>query len=99
MFLRYQFAILLAGCRTIMRAGAMWFIKDPSDQNFHPIRDILERPAFTQLRKLSVSAVMYGLVVACGVGSVGGIMRSGSKSILPLRWKPRYVYGKMNTHS
>ncbi|KAI0064059.1 hypothetical protein BV25DRAFT_1990235 [Artomyces pyxidatus] len=85
----YQFAILLAGCRTIMRPGAMWFIKDPSDQNFHPIRDILERPALIQLRKLSVSAIMYGLVVAFGVGSIGGIMRVSSGAILPLRWKPR----------
>ncbi|KAN0115652.1 hypothetical protein V8E52_006771 [Russula decolorans] len=85
----YQFAILLAGCRTIMRPGAMWFIKDPSDQNFHPIRDILERPALVQLRKLSVSAIMYGLVVACGVGSIGGLMRLGSGIVLPLRWKPR----------
>jgi E3 ubiquitin-protein ligase MARCH6 len=86
---RYQFAMLLAGCRTIMRPGAMWFIKDPSDQNFHPIRDILERPALVQLRKLSVSAIMYGLVVACGVGSIGGLMRLGSGIVLPLRWKPR----------
>ncbi|KAH9066911.1 hypothetical protein EDB87DRAFT_1721418 [Lactarius vividus] len=85
----YQFAILLASCRTIMRPGAMWFIKDPSDQNFHPIRDILERPALIQLRKLSVSAIMYGLVVACGVGSIGGLMRFGRGVILPLRWKPR----------
>jgi E3 ubiquitin-protein ligase MARCH6 len=69
----------------------MWFIKDPSDQNFHPIRDILERPALVQLRKLSVSAVMYGLVVACGVGSIGGLMRLGRGLVLPLRWKPRYV--------
>jgi len=85
----YQFAILLAGCRTVMRPGAMWFIKDPSDQNFHPIRDILERPALVQLRKLSVSAIMYGLVVACGVGSIGGLMRLGRGIVLPLRWKPR----------
>ncbi|THH12440.1 hypothetical protein EW146_g7700 [Bondarzewia mesenterica] len=84
----YQFAILLAGCRTVMRPGAMWFIKDPSDQNFHPIRDILERPALVQIRKLSVSAVMYGMVVACGVGTIGGIMRLSS-TVLPLRWKPR----------
>jgi E3 ubiquitin-protein ligase MARCH6 len=73
-----------------MRPGAMWFIKDPSDQNFHPIRDILERPVLVQLRKLSVSAAMYGLVVACGVGSIGGLMRLG-RGLLPLRWKPRYV--------
>ena len=81
--------MLLAGCRTIMRPGAMWFIKDPSDQNFHPIRDILERPALVQLRKLSVSAIMYGLVVACGVGSIGGLMCLGRGIVLPLRWKPR----------
>ncbi|KAI0251385.1 hypothetical protein BJV78DRAFT_1375071 [Lactifluus subvellereus] len=85
----YQFAILLGGCRTIIRPGAMWFIKDPSDQNFHPIRDILERSALVQLRKLSVSAIMYGLVVACGVGSIGGLMGLGGGVILPLRWKPR----------
>ncbi|TFY83645.1 hypothetical protein EWM64_g363 [Hericium alpestre] len=85
----YQFAILLAGGRSIMRPGAMWFIKDPSDQNFHPIRDILDRPAMVQLRKLSVSALMYGIVVACGVWSVGSLMCLGGSTILPFRWKPR----------
>jgi E3 ubiquitin-protein ligase MARCH6 len=88
-FIRYQFAILLAACRGIMRPGAMWFIKDPQDQNFHPIRDILERPTLTQLRKLVVSAVMYSFVVAFGVGSVAGLLFAGFNSILPLRWKTR----------
>lgn len=72
-----------------MRPGAMWFIKDPSDQNFHPIRDILERPALVQLRKLSASALMYGMVVAGGVGSIGALLYGAG--ILPLRWKPRCV--------
>src|ERR1700730_948365 len=44
---RYCFAILLAGCRSILRPGAIWFIKDPQDQNSHPIRDILDRPTST----------------------------------------------------
>ena len=87
---RHQFASLLAGSRTIMRPGAMWFIKDPSDQNFHPIRDILDRPSLVQLRKLSVSAIMYSLVVAGGVGSVGGLMKLMAPTLLPIRWKPRY---------
>ncbi|KAI0029551.1 hypothetical protein K488DRAFT_56109 [Vararia minispora EC-137] len=85
----YQFAILLAGSRTIMRPGAMWFIKDPSDSNFHPIRDILERPALLQLRKLLFSALMYCLVLTCGVGSIGGLMWLVCPSLLPLRWRPR----------
>ncbi|KAL4078894.1 hypothetical protein V8B97DRAFT_2021235 [Scleroderma yunnanense] len=85
----YQFAILLAGCRSIMRPGAMWFIKDPQDQNFHPIRDILDRPTLTQFRKLLISAFMYSMVVACGVGSLAVLLFIGSKSIFPIRWKTR----------
>ncbi|KAH8104046.1 hypothetical protein BXZ70DRAFT_888328, partial [Cristinia sonorae] len=85
----YQFAVLLAGCRSIMRSGAMWFIKDPQDQNFHPIRDILERPTFVQIRKLLLSALMYGLVVLCGVATVSGLLRVFSKTIMPFRWKIR----------
>jgi E3 ubiquitin-protein ligase DOA10 len=72
-----------------MRSGAMWFVKDPQDQNAHPIRDILDRPTFTQLRKICVSGIMYSIVVACVVGSVAGLLLLGSKSIMPFRWKNR----------
>ena len=72
-----------------MRPGAMWFIKDPQDQNFHPIRDILERPTFVQIRKLVLSALMYALVVVCGVSTVAGILRVFSQTIMPFRWKIR----------
>ncbi|TBU39775.1 hypothetical protein BD309DRAFT_1083198 [Dichomitus squalens] len=85
----YQFAVLLSGCRGIMRPGAMWFIKDPQDQNFHPIRDILERPTLTQIRKLILSAIMYGFVVAAGVATVSGILRLFSRTIMPFRWRIR----------
>lgn len=85
----YSFAVLLSGCRAVMRSGAMWFVKDPQDQNAHPIRDILDRPTFTQLRKICVSGIMYSVVVACVVGSVAGLLLLGSKSIMPFRWKNR----------
>ncbi|KAG5640450.1 hypothetical protein DXG03_008621 [Asterophora parasitica] len=85
----YAFAVLLSGCRAVMRSGAMWFIKDPQDQNAHPIRDILDRPTLTQLRKICVSGVLYSCVVACAVGSVAGLLLLGNKSIMPIRWKNR----------
>ncbi|KAK7687757.1 hypothetical protein QCA50_008976 [Cerrena zonata] len=83
----YQFAVLLAGCRSIMRAGAMWFIKDPQDQNFHPIRDILERPTFVQIKKLLLSAVMYGIVVAFSTATFSGILKFFRGTIMPFRWR------------
>ncbi|KDQ26811.1 hypothetical protein PLEOSDRAFT_1066099 [Pleurotus ostreatus PC15] len=85
----YSFAILLSSCRNIMRPGAMWFIKDPQDQNSHPIRDILDRPALTQLRKISVSGLMYSFVVVCVVSSVAGLLVLGRRSIMPFRLKTR----------
>ena len=89
---RYSFAVLLSGCRSVIRQGAMWFIKDPQDQNSHPIRDILDRPTLTQLRKICISGIMYSFVVACVVSSVAGLLVLGSKSsITPFRWKNRYV--------
>ncbi len=74
-----------------MRPGAMWFIKDPQDQNSHPIRDILDRPALTQLRKIGISAVMYSTMVIFVVGSVAGLLVLGDKSIMPFRWKNRFL--------
>jgi E3 ubiquitin-protein ligase MARCH6 len=74
-----------------MRPGAMWFVKDPQDQNAHPIRDILDRPTLIQLRKICVSGIMYSIVVACVVSSVAGLLLLGSKSIMPFRWKNRFV--------
>jgi len=87
---RYTFAVLLSGCRSVMRPGAMWFIKDPQDQNSHPIRDILDRPTLVQLRKIFISGLMYSFVVACVVGSVAGLLLAGNKSVMPFRWKNRY---------
>lgn len=85
----YQFAVLLAAFRACLRAGALWFIKDPQDQNFHPIREILDRPALVHVRKLIVSGLMYGCVIAFSVGTVSTILRIFSRTIMPFRWKLR----------
>ena len=72
-----------------MRPGALWFIKDPQDQNFHPIRDILERPTMMQLRKLAISAVMYSIVVGGGVGTFVIFFKLWGRTLVPLRWNMR----------
>ncbi|CCO30876.1 E3 ubiquitin-protein ligase MARCH6 [Rhizoctonia solani AG-1 IB] len=87
----YQFALTLGACRAVMRPGAMWFIKDPQDASFSPIRDILDKRVLTQLRKLAVSAVMYTVVIVVAVGSVVYTIRYMPifSGILPLRGNMR----------
>ncbi|EGG04255.1 uncharacterized protein MELLADRAFT_75201 [Melampsora larici-populina 98AG31] len=66
----FTFAILVSTCRESLRSGVCWWIRDPSDDRFNPIREILERPAWSQVKKILASALMYGTVIALGIGSI-----------------------------
>ncbi|KAI1261874.1 hypothetical protein F5Y18DRAFT_399887 [Xylariaceae sp. FL1019] len=70
----FHFALFVSMCRKIMRKGVLYFIRDPDDPEFHPVRDVLERNVTTQLRKILFSAFVYGaLVVICLGGVVWGL--------------------------
>ncbi|KAF2264153.1 hypothetical protein CC78DRAFT_495542, partial [Lojkania enalia] len=82
----FHFALFVSMCRKIMRKGVLYFIRDPDDPTFHPVRDVLERSVSTQLRKIAFSALVYGaLVIVCLGGVVWGLNRATS-DILPIHW-------------
>ncbi|KZS94639.1 hypothetical protein SISNIDRAFT_410077 [Sistotremastrum niveocremeum HHB9708] len=88
----YIFSTVLSACRSIMRPGAMWFIKDPQDPTFQPIRDILDRRAMMQLKKLGFSALMYAVFIGVGFWTMTytlSLISFGSYSFLPLRVNAR----------
>jgi E3 ubiquitin-protein ligase MARCH6 len=81
----FHFALFVAMCRKIMRRGVLYFIRDPDDPTFHPVRDVLERPIAIQLSKIAFSGLVYGgLVILC----LGGIvwMVSRLEGIFPIHW-------------
>lgn len=82
----FLFAVLVTICRDIVRPGVMWFIRDPNDPQFHPIREIVERPVFFQFKKIGASALIYMTVILVGVGGVVHCIHAISSNILPLRW-------------
>ena len=49
----YAFSSFLSYIRSTLRPGTIYFIRDPSDQTYSPVKDILERPTVSQLRKVS----------------------------------------------
>ncbi|KAK4152093.1 hypothetical protein C8A00DRAFT_16563 [Chaetomidium leptoderma] len=82
----FHFALFVSMCRKIMRKGVLYFIRDPDDPEFHPVRDVLERSVTTQLRKILFSAFVYGaLVVVCLGGVVWGLYLSLS-NVLPIHY-------------
>ncbi|KAH8696035.1 RING finger membrane protein [Talaromyces proteolyticus] len=85
----FHFALFVSMCRKIMRAGVLYFIRDPDDPTFHPVRDVLERNIVTQLRKIAFSALVYGaLVIVCLGGVVWGLALAFDE-VLPIHWSSK----------
>jgi E3 ubiquitin-protein ligase MARCH6 len=82
----FHFALFVSMCRKVMRRGVLYFIRDPDDPEFHPVRDVLERSLVAQLRKILFSAFVYGaLVIVCLGGVVWGLWYA-LPSLLPIHY-------------
>lgn len=82
----FHFALFVSACRRVMRTGVLYFIRDPDDPTFHPVRDVLERNVTTQLRKIAFSALVYGGLVICCLGGVVWGINFIFPTIFPIRW-------------
>ena len=82
----FLFAAVITMCRECIRPGVLWFIRDPNDPQFHPIKEIVERPALSQLQKLGASSILYAVVIVSGVSTTAWCLQLLRLDILPLRW-------------
>jgi E3 ubiquitin-protein ligase MARCH6 len=82
----FHFALFVGMCRKILRKGVLWFIRDPDDPTFHPVRDVLERNVTTQLRKIVFSALVYGALVILCLGGVIWSIGHIFEGIFPIQW-------------
>ena len=82
----FHFALFVGTCRKILRPGVLWFIRDPDDPSFHPVKDVLERNVGAQLRKIAFSALVYGALVILCVGGVIWSIGNLVEGIFPLCW-------------
>ncbi|KAJ4375931.1 hypothetical protein N0V83_001210 [Neocucurbitaria cava] len=82
----FHFALFVSMCRKIMRKGVLYFIRDPDDPTFHPVRDVLERSVTTQLRKIAFSALVYGALVIVCLGGVVWSLSRVTTDVLPIHW-------------
>ena len=82
----YHFALFVSMCRKLMRSGVLYFIRDPDDPNFHPVRDVLERSVAIQLRKITFSALVYGAMIIVSLGGVVWSLYRVFNNLLPIRW-------------
>ncbi|KAF3924891.1 hypothetical protein ABW21_db0206519 [Orbilia brochopaga] len=82
----FHFALFVSMCRNIMRDGVLYFIRDPDDPTFHPVKEVLERPVTTQLKKIGFSAIIYGVLVIMFLGGVVWALFYSFSGLLPVHW-------------
>ncbi|KAJ2686112.1 hypothetical protein IWW39_003851 [Coemansia spiralis] len=82
-----HFARFVLYCRQILRPGVLWFIRDPNDPAFHPMREILEDRMAPQQYKIGRSAVMYcGIIGACVLAPAHMAACVAPEGLLPVAW-------------
>ncbi|KAJ1846546.1 hypothetical protein LPJ70_001989, partial [Coemansia sp. RSA 2708] len=82
-----HFARFVLHCRHVMRPGLLWFIRDPNDPEFHPMREILEDRMLPQQYNIARSALMYcGIILAC-VGLTALVAVRTTHGVFPVQWR------------
>ncbi|KAJ2903919.1 hypothetical protein GGI21_004369, partial [Coemansia aciculifera] len=80
-----HFARFVLYCRQVLRPGVLWFIRDPNDPEFHPMREILEDRMAPQQHKIARSAVMYcTIIAACVLAPAHFAARLAPEGTLPI---------------
>ncbi|KAJ2808802.1 hypothetical protein H4R20_000622 [Coemansia guatemalensis] len=88
MLFMVHFARLVLHCRQVMRPGLLWFIRDPNDPEFNPMREILEDHMLPQQYNIARSALMYcGIILSC-VGLSMQVAVKAAPTVFPIKWMP-----------
>lgn len=82
----FHFALFVSMCRKTMRKGVLYFIRDPDDPDFHPVRDVLERSVASQLRKILFSALVYGALIIFFLGGVVWGLATTLPTVFPMHF-------------
>jgi E3 ubiquitin-protein ligase MARCH6 len=74
--------------RKIVRPGVLFWVRDPDSVDFHPVREIIERKATVQARKIAISGLLYGAIIVstCGAGVL--VLRL---AVGKIRWTYQFV--------
>lgn len=59
----YYFASFVLLLREILRPGVLWFLRNMNDPDFSPIQEMIHLPILQHVRRLLLSAVIFGSVV------------------------------------
>lgn len=79
----YYFASFVLLLREILRPGVLWFLRNLNDPDFSPIQEMIHLPILQHIRRLLLSAVIFGTAVLLMLWLPVRILRSLFPTFLP----------------
>ncbi|KAB0793899.1 hypothetical protein PPYR_13519 [Photinus pyralis] len=79
----YYFASFVLLLREILRPGVLWFLRNLNDPDFSPIQEMIHLPILKHIRRLLLSAVIFGTAVLLMLWLPVRILRSLFPTFLP----------------
>ena len=64
----FSFAMFVGMFRRFFRPGVIWFIRDPQDPDFQPMKDLVEKPLVLMLEKIGLSFSLYSVLIFMSIG-------------------------------
>eukprot|EP01105_Mastigella_eilhardi_P003763 TRINITY_DN148_c0_g2_i1.p1 TRINITY_DN148_c0_g2~~TRINITY_DN148_c0_g2_i1.p1 ORF type:complete len:937 (+),score=249.39 TRINITY_DN148_c0_g2_i1:2-2812(+) len=82
----YAFAVVTAvtWVRKVVRREHMWFVRDPTDPEFHPLREMIDRPWLHHLRRFALSSFVYATLITLTMYLPGRLVLLAFSSHFPL---------------
>ncbi|XP_018323942.1 E3 ubiquitin-protein ligase MARCH6-like [Agrilus planipennis] len=79
----YYFASFVLLLREILRPGVLWFLRNLNDPDFSPIQEMIHLPILRHIRRLLLSAIIFGSAVLLMLWLPIRILRVVCPSFLP----------------
>lgn len=81
----YYFASFILLLREVLRPGVLWFLRNLNDPDFSPIQEMIHLPILCHIRRLIVSAIIFGTVVLLMLWIPINIIKHTMPKFLPYR--------------
>lgn len=52
-------SLFISLLREIVKPGLLWFLRNPDDPEFHPFRELVEKPLSRHARRMCISVIIY----------------------------------------
>jgi len=78
-------SLFISLLREVVRPELLWFLRNPDDPEFHPFRELVEKPLSRHARRMCISVIIYVPLILALVYAPGQLCLKFLPNVFPFR--------------